>query len=127
MGMPAAKQGDRIIAQDMHQIQPPGTAQVFVPHPFSGIIDDGLSSDVKIMGMAAATKDSTATNTPVHVPIGGTFVKRPANQGTIIIGSSTVFINGKPAARHGDKAKTCNDPNDLPVGTVVAEGTVNIG
>jgi len=37
------------------------------------------------------------------------------------------MINGKPAARNGDRAQTCNDPVDLPVGTVVAVGTVLIG
>jgi uncharacterized Zn-binding protein involved in type VI secretion len=86
-----------------------------------------LSGDVNIMGMPAATKDSTATNTPSHVPIGGTFVKPPMNRATIIMGSTTVFISGKPAARSGDKANTCNDPADQPVGTVVAAGTVMIG
>ncbi len=33
---------------------------------------------------------------------------------------------GKPAARMGDTAKTCNDPADLPVGKVIAVGTVMI-
>lgn len=128
MGQPAAKQGDRITSTDMHMIQPPGTASpVLLPHPFSGIIDGNLSSDVKIGGMAAATQGSTATNTPPHVPSGGTFVKPPANQGTIQLGSQTVKINGKPAARNGDMAMTCNDPSDLPVGMVVAVGTVMIG
>jgi uncharacterized Zn-binding protein involved in type VI secretion len=37
------------------------------------------------------------------------------------------LINGKPAARNGDPAMTCNDPADLPVGSVVAAGTVLIG
>ena len=51
MGMPAAKQGDQVMATDMHMIQPPGTAPpVLTPHPFAGLIDGGLSSDVKIMG-----------------------------------------------------------------------------
>jgi uncharacterized Zn-binding protein involved in type VI secretion len=128
MGQPAAKQGDQIVATDMHLIQPPPIATpVLVPHPFTGIIDGNLSSDVKIMGLPAATQSSTATNTPVHVPIGGTFIKPPANKGTIQKGSLTVKINGKPAARSGDIAMTCNDPADLPVGTVVAVGTVNIG
>jgi uncharacterized Zn-binding protein involved in type VI secretion len=77
--------------------------------------------------MPAATLQSTATNTPPHVPIGGTFVKPPSNQATIITGSGTVFINNKPAARSGDTALTCNDPVDLPVGTVVAVSTVLIG
>jgi len=128
MGMPAAKEKDQIVATDMHMIQPPGTAPpVTVPHPFTGVIDGGLSGDVNIMGKAAATKDSTASNKPSHVPIGGTFVKPPTNKATIMTGSPTVNINGKPAARSGDTANTCNDPSDLPVGQVVAAGTVMIG
>jgi len=127
MGQPAAKQNNQIMAMDMHLTQTPPAPPVLVPHPFTGIIDGGLSSDVKIMGMPAATQGSTATNTPPHIPIGGAFVKPPANRGTIQRGSLTVKINGKPAARSGDMALTCNDPSDLPVGTVVAAGTVFIG
>jgi uncharacterized Zn-binding protein involved in type VI secretion len=129
MGQPAAKQGDRITAFDTHLIQPPGTVPpVPTPlHPFSGIIDNGLSSNVNIENRPAATVSSTATNTPPHVPLGGTFVNPPRNQGRIIRGSATVFINNKPAARAGDTALTCNDPTDLPVGTVVAQSTVFIG
>jgi uncharacterized Zn-binding protein involved in type VI secretion len=128
MGQPAAKQGDRVTATDIHLIQPPGpTSPVPVPHPFSGIIDGNLSSDVKIEGRAAATVNSTATNTPPHIPQGGTFVVPPKNRATIILGSLTVSINGKQAARSGDTALTCNDPVDMPVGQVVAQGTVNIG
>jgi uncharacterized Zn-binding protein involved in type VI secretion len=128
MGQPAAKQGDQITATDTHLIQPPGTSPpVPTPHPFTGIIDGSLSSDVNIMSRAAATVNSTATNTPPHIPIGGTFVNPPSNRATIIKGSTSVFINGKAAARSGDTAKTCNDPVDLPVGTVVAVATVNVG
>jgi uncharacterized Zn-binding protein involved in type VI secretion len=128
VGQPAAKQGDKVVAVDTHMIQPPGTSPpVPVPHPFNGIIDGALSSNVKIQGMPAATVNSTATNTPPHVPIGGSFVIPPKNRATIIKGSATVMINGQPAARAGDTALTCNDPVDAPVGTVVAVGTVNIG
>ena len=128
MGQPAARQGDRVTALDMHLIQPPGTSPpVTVPHPYSGIIDGGVSSNVKIGGAFAATQDSTATNTPPHVPIGGSFVNPPSNKATIVKGSATVKINSKPAARAGDTARTCNDPADLPVGTVVAMGQVLIG
>ena len=128
MGPPAARQGDRVMALDMHLIQPPGpTSPVLVPHPFSGTIDGNVSADVKIGGAFAATVNSTATNTPPHIPIGGTFVKPPSNQATIIKGSATVMINKKPAARAGDTAITCNDPVDLPMGTVVAVGQVFIG
>jgi len=38
-----------------------------------------------------------------------------------------VKINGKMAARNGDMATTCNDPVDIPSGTVMAVGTVMIG
>lgn len=128
MGQPAAKEGDQVMAVDTHLIQPPGpTSPVPIPHPFSGQIDGALSSDVKIMGKSAATVDSTATNSPSHIPQGGSFVNPPSNKGTILTGSSTVKINGKMAARSGDTAKTCNDPADLPAGTVVATGTVLIG
>lgn len=129
MGQPAAKQGDQVMATDIHIVMIPGTPPVPtpLPHPFTGMIDGGLSADVKIMGKAAATVDSTATNTPSHIPQGGPFQKPPANKGTIKMGSQTVKINGKAAARNGDTAMTCNDPADQPVGTVVAVGTVLVG
>ena len=130
MGQPAAKQGDQIMATDTHIILIPvgtGTVPTPLPHPFTGIIDSGLSQDVKIMGMPAATVDSTATNTPSHIPQGGSFQTPPSNMATIKMGSTTVNINGKKAARNGDTAMTCNDPSDMPVGTVMAVGTVLIG
>jgi uncharacterized Zn-binding protein involved in type VI secretion len=129
--MPAAKQGDQIIATDIHIIlipaPPAPPIPTPLPHPFVGIIDGNLSPDVKIMGMPAATMGSTATNTPPHIPQGGPFQKPPTNKATIQLGSPTVMINGKMAARSGDMAMTCNDPADLPAGTVMAMGTVFIG
>jgi uncharacterized Zn-binding protein involved in type VI secretion len=128
MTPPAAKKGDQVTGLDSHMIQPPGpSSPVATPHPFAGVLDDALSGDVKVQGMAAATVDSTASNTPPHVPIGGTFVNPPSNKGKITAGSGTVKINGKKAARAGDTAETCNDPKDAPVGSVVAVSTVNIG
>jgi len=130
MGQPAAKQGDQVLATDTHVVMipsPGGPVPTPLPSPFVGIIDGSLSSDVKIGGMAAAVQGSTATNTPAHIPAGGPFQKPPANRGQIMLGSSTVLINGKPAARNGDTALTCNDPADLPIGQVVAAGTVLIG
>lgn len=131
MGQPAAKKGDKVMALDTHIIMIPTPAGSPVPtplpNPFSGIIDGNLSSDVKIMGMAAATVDSTATNTPSHIPAGGPFQKPPSNKATIKMGSTTVKINGKMAARNLDIAMTCNDPSDIPAGKVMAVGTVLIG
>ncbi len=130
MGQPAAKQGDRIMATDTHIVMvptPTGEVPTPLPHPFAGILNGRLSNNVKIMGRAAAVVGSTATNTPPHIPQGGRFQREPSNRGEIIMGSASVFINGKAAARNGDTAKTCNDPTDLPVGKVVAVGTVLIG
>lgn len=130
MGEPAAKEGDHITAVDTHIVlvpTPAGEIPTPLPHPFDGIINENLSSDVKIMGMFAATVGSTAANLPPHIPEGGTFQDPPRNKGEIISGSPTVMINGKPAARNGDTALTCNDPVDLPVGTIIAVGTVMIG
>jgi uncharacterized Zn-binding protein involved in type VI secretion len=129
VGLPAAKQGDRVVALDTHIVVPPAPAPpLALPFPFTGMLTGGLSSDVKISGRAAATVGSTAQNLPPHVPGAGAFQKPPANKGTVQAGSPTVRINGKPAARHGDTCVTCNDPADLPAGKiVVAAGTVRIG
>ncbi|CAG9295012.1 PAAR domain-containing protein [Celerinatantimonas diazotrophica] len=130
MGKPAAKQGDQIIATDTHIVMIPtlgGPVPTPLPNPFVGIINQSLSADVKINSLAAATVNSVANNIPPHIPEGGPFQKPPSNRGKIIMGSATVFINGKMAARAGDTALTCNDPVDLPIGKVVADSTVMIG
>jgi uncharacterized Zn-binding protein involved in type VI secretion len=127
MGQPAAKQGDKVVAVDTHIIlvpSPGGPVPTPIPHPFNGMVTASLSSNVMIMGMPAATLGSMADNLPPHIPMGGSFSKPPTNKAQIITGSPTVMINGKPVARNGDTALTCNDPVDLPNGTVVAVGTV---
>lgn len=133
MRQPAAKQNDRIVAVDTHIVMVPAPAgpplPMPMPNPFMGIINGNLSSDVNIMGLPAATVGSTADNTPSHIPTppGTAFQNPPANRATIRLGSPTVRINGKMAARNGDTAMTCNDPADMPVGKVIAVGTVLIG
>ncbi len=125
MGQPAARQGDRIVAIDMHLIQPPGpTSPVPVPHPVQrhhrrrrehrrehrrrGGGDGGQHRHQH----AAAHSDRRHVREPADQPRDH---HRPA--------ARRCTINGKPAARAGDTARTCNDPVDLPVGTVVAVGT----
>jgi uncharacterized Zn-binding protein involved in type VI secretion len=117
MGQPAAKQGDQITAMDTHMVGNVATAM-----PFNGVLQTGLSSNVNIMGLPAATVGSGAINTPAHPP-----PVVASNTGTVLMGSSSVFINGKPAARSGDTALTCNAFGPLPIGQVVASGTVSIG
>jgi uncharacterized Zn-binding protein involved in type VI secretion len=128
MGQPAAKKGDQITAIDTHLtlITPLGPVSP-LPYAFNGIIDGSLSSNVFIDGQAAATVGSTATNTPPHIPQGTSFIIPPRDKGTIMLGSATVYINNKPAARANDVALTCNDPVDLPVGKVIAVSSVLIG
>lgn len=123
MGQPAAKLGDKIVAVDTHIVMipaPPGPpVPTPLPSPFNGTIDSNCSANVKIEGKPAATVGSMASNTPPHIPAGGPFQVPPTNKGNITMGSMTVMINGKPAARMGDTAMTCNDPSPLPIGKVV--------
>jgi uncharacterized Zn-binding protein involved in type VI secretion len=121
MGQPAAKKGDTIIATHTHIVLiPSGGGPIPTPtsFPFTGQIDAAVSADVNIAGQPAATKDSTARNSPQHVPPSGSFAAQPSNQAKIVNGSSSVNINGKPAARTGDPATAC----DLPGARVVAAG-----
>lgn len=132
MGQPAAKQGDKVIAQDTHidMVQNgPVTTPTPLVHPFSGTITGGLSTNVNIMKKPAAVVNSTADDLPPHLPAppATSFQKPPANKATMKMGSTTVNINKKPAVRLGDTASTCNDPADAPVGKAVAQGTVFIG
>ncbi len=133
MGQPAAKQGDKIIAVDIHIVMvpaPPGPpVPTPLPHPFAGALNGNLSSDVKIMGMAAATVGSTADNTPPHIPTPpGTVIQNPPNnKGEIKMGSMTVKIDGKSAARMGDMTQTCGDPAPNMAAQLIAVGTVLIG
>lgn len=123
MAKPAAKADDTIVAIDTHVLN-----GVPAPLPFQGILDGNLSANVIVQHKPAAMVDSTATNTPAHVPPPGkTFDRPPSNRGIVVAGSGTVIINHRAAARDGDAAKTCNDPVDQPVGRVVAASTVLVG
>jgi uncharacterized Zn-binding protein involved in type VI secretion len=126
MGQPAARMNDSVTAVDIHIIlipTPVGPVPTPLPHPFAGQLQTALSSDVLIDGLPAATVGSIAVNIPPHIPSGGSFSKPPTNQGTVQMGSVTVLIDGKGAARVGDTVLTCNDPVDLPVGAITSGST----
>jgi uncharacterized Zn-binding protein involved in type VI secretion len=132
MGQPAATSGAAVVGTDIHIVlvpSPGGPVPTPLPHVFSGTISGGVSTDVTIMGRPAATVGSTADNLPPHLPTppGTLFQRWPTNRATVQTGSATVRINGQPAARNGDIAMTCNDPVDMPNGTIVAAGTVLVG
>lgn len=132
MGQPAAKQGDQVVATDTHIVMVPAGPSLVptpLPHPFVGKITGGTVATVKIGGQPAAVVGSTADNSPAHIPTppGVSFQAPPANKGTVKMGSATVKIGGQQAARNADTCMTCNDPADMPVGKVIAAGTVLIG
>ena len=132
MGKPAAKQGDMISAVDIHIVMVPspgGPVPTPLPHPFTGMLNGNLSTNVNIMGVPAATQGSTAQNQPPHLPTppGTVFQIPPTNQATIMMGSATVLINNKPAARLGDTVQTCADPAPNMAGQLIANSTVLIG
>lgn len=132
MGPFAATANHTVTAVDTHIVlvpSPGGPIPTPLPHPFNGLLDGGLVSTVKINGQPAAVAGSTARNRPPHLPTppGTAFQTPPANQGTVFQGSTTVRIGGQAAARAGDPVTTCNDPADLPIGRIVAAGTVRIG
>lgn len=108
--MKAAKQGDVIVGTDVH----PGLMDEEYPAVFScgfrGSIEKGISEDVLIGGKGAVVVGASAqTEKPPHLPPpGGTFVPEPTGIASVIVGSATVLINGKPAGRHGDRAVTCS-------------------
>ncbi len=132
MGVPAATANSTVVAVDTHIVlvpTPGGPVPTPLPHPFNGVINGGLVTTVKINGQPAAVVNSTATNTPAHIPTppGTAFQKPPANRGTVFMGSFSVQIGGQAAARNGDPVTTCNDPADVPVGQIIAAGTVLVG
>jgi len=125
----AAKMNDQVIGMDTHVVMvvtPGGTVPTSLPNPFSGTITGGCSTNVTIDGQAAATVGSTATNKPSHVPQGGSFQTPPTNSGKVLQGSTSVFINGKPAARVNDPVQTCNDPVPAATSKIVGASTVQI-
>jgi uncharacterized Zn-binding protein involved in type VI secretion len=127
MGQPAARMNDTVVAVDIHILlvpSPVGPVPTPLPHPFNGRLQTNLSADVLIDGLAAATVGSIAVNIPPHIPTGpGSFSIPPRNQGTVQLGSTTVLIGGKGAARAGDTVLTCNDPVDLPAGSITTGST----
>jgi len=130
MGKPGAKQGDRVVGIDTHVIMVPspgGPVPTPTPMPFNAELSGDLSASVLIDNKAAAVKGSTGMNSPAHMPAGGPFQRPPSNRATVHAGSATVFFDNKAAARMGDAATTCNDPQDADSGTVIASGTVLIG
>jgi len=128
-GTPAAVMGDQITATcSIHLIPNPATGvpQPGPPFPFSAPLLVGLAVKTLIGGKPAAVVGSNGMCTPPQVglhPADPFFV--PTTQiGTVTQGSTTVLIEGKPAAKTGSMCTVCAG---LP-GTLAGTGaTVLIG
>jgi uncharacterized Zn-binding protein involved in type VI secretion len=127
MPMPVAKEGDQVVGVDTHVVMipsPAGAVPTPMPMPFSGVLQEALSSSVFVDEVGVALVGSVANNVPPHLPMGGPFQTPPSNRATISTGSPSVFVDGKAVARLSDSAKCCNDPTDLETGVVIAASTV---
>ncbi|MEX1023258.1 MAG: PAAR domain-containing protein [Dehalococcoidia bacterium] len=128
MGQPAARQNDPVMGLDIHIVMiptPGGEVPTPLPHPFAGKITSGCSTNVKIEGQPAALVGCAVKNDVNHIAMGPRFQKEPNNQGKIKLGSFTVKINGKQAARAGDMVETCNDPMPMPT-TSILKGAMKV-
>jgi len=128
MGQPAARQDDPVAGVDIHIVMipsPGGEVPTPLPHPFAGKITGGCSTNVKIEGSPAALAGSAVKHDSQHIPMGPRFQNNPTNDGKILLGSFTVMINNKPAARQGDPVITCNDPAPLPT-TSITKGASKV-
>ena len=114
MGQPAARQGsigDRLRTPTWSASAAPAPTSVVLP--FQATLTEGLSPDVRIGGLAAAVRGQRGAPTCRRTcPPPGVFTRPPTNQPPCRRASATVRINGRFAARNGDKALTCNDPAD---------------
>lgn len=114
--MPAAKHFDPVLGIDIHIIQPPGPVPpVPIPHPFVGMIIDPmdyvpiLGATVMVNGVPRAQAGSAGEAIPKHIPIGGTFIKPPANECEMFMGSMTVAADGDAFSYLALPVLSCHD------------------
>jgi len=119
--MPAAKHLDPVVGIDIHIIQPPGPVPPLpIPHPFVGMIIDVfdyvpfVGATVLINGVPHAKAGTAGKAIPPHIPIGGMFVKPPANECEMFMGSSTVSFDGDAASYLALPALTCQCIGMIP-------------
>ena len=128
MGAPAAVAGDQITGACVgHQmIGPTGTPAPAPPMPFAAPITTGLARSVLICGKPAAMAGAGGMCTPPHV---GLHASDPAmlpiaQQGSVLTGSTTVLIEGAPAATAASTVRLCFAPGSSLMATAA---TVLIG
>ncbi len=129
--MPAAKHFDPVLGIDIHIIQPPGPVPpVPVPHPFIGFIMDPMDyipivgSTVNINFLPRALAGTQGVCMPPHIPIGGVFVKPPANECEMFMGSATVNVDGDAQSYLGLPALSCHCIGMPPIPRIRKKGAI---
>lgn len=117
--------GDKVVGTcAVHLIPNPATGapQPGPPLPFSAPLLQALEPTVLIAGKPAAVVGSTGYNTPPHVGLHPTdpFMLPTTQVGTVVAGSATVLVGGKPAARTGSACTMCAGLPGQLVGTAAS-------
>ena len=112
MGTPAAVMGDQVTGTcPIHQIPNPttGVPQPAPPMPFAAPLLTGLATRTLIGGKPAAVQGSSGLNTPPHVGLHASdpFMVPTTQRAQVVMGSTTVLIEGKPAAKTGSTCTIC--------------------
>jgi uncharacterized Zn-binding protein involved in type VI secretion len=112
MGTPAAVMGDQVTGTcPIHQIPNPATGvpQPAPPLPFAAPLLTGLATRTLIGGKPAAVQGSSGLNTPPHLGLHASdpFMVPATQRAQVVMGSTTVLIEGKPAARTGSSCTIC--------------------
>jgi uncharacterized Zn-binding protein involved in type VI secretion len=119
MGEPAVVMNDRVTGQCLiHQVPNPasGAPQPSpAPLPFSAPLVQGLAATVLAQGKPMAVQGSWGLNTPPHVGLhlSDPFALPTAQRGSVVAGSATVQLEGKPAAKTGSTVTCCQEPGQL--------------
>lgn len=111
MGTPAAVLGDRIQGTCVgHQIpMGPGNPGPAPPLPFSAPVIEGVATTVLVNNKPMIGAGAAGLNMPPHVGLHASdpFMAPPMQRGTVLQGSATVVVEGKPAARLGSQCMLC--------------------
>jgi RHS repeat-associated protein len=116
--MIAAKHMDPLVGVDIHIIMipsPVGPIPTPLPHPHVGMLFDPmdyvpmLGASVWINGLPRGVAGSNGQALPVHIPMGGPFMKPPSNESEIFMGSATVVVDGDPQSFLAMPVLSCQD------------------
>jgi uncharacterized Zn-binding protein involved in type VI secretion len=122
MGVPAVVLGDRVTGTCPGHLVPgpAGAPRPAGPLPFSAPLTLQLVPTVLIASKPAAVVGSQGLNTPPHAGLHGAdpFMAPPTQIGRVVMGSTTVMLGGKPAAKTGSNCQLCSTP-----GTVTGSAT----